>query len=133
MGDGVLAYFGYPRALEDAAERAVYAGLALIDAIARQPGPSDEPLVARVGIATGVVVVGDLIGENASQEKEVIGETPNLAARLQAIAAPNAVLLASETQRIVGQVFEYENFSGRKNSKVFELVPAWRVIAPKTA
>ena len=89
MGDGVLAYFGWPRAHEDEAERAVRAGLGVVDggrAAARRP--AGEPLAARVGIATGLVVVGDLVGEGAAQEEAVVGETPNLAARLQALAEP---------------------------------------------
>ena len=89
MGDGVLAYFGWPRAHEDEAERAVRAGLAIVDG--RRAGcatPAGEPLAARVGIATGLVVVGDLVGEGAAREEAVVGETPNLAARLQALAEP---------------------------------------------
>jgi len=88
MGDGVLAYFGYPRAHEDDAERAVRAGLGVVDAVARLDVKSVK-LQARVGIATGLVVVGDLIGEGSAQEQSVVGETPNLAARLQALAEPN--------------------------------------------
>ena len=86
MGDGVLAYFGYPRAHEDDAERAVLAGLAAVQAVGRLRTPDGETLAARVGIATGLVVIGDLIGEGAAQEEAVVGETPNLAARLQALA-----------------------------------------------
>jgi len=86
MGDGVLVYFGYPEAHEDDAERAVRAGLAVIDAVGRLAAP--EPLSVRLGIASGLVVVGDLIGAGAAQERGVVGETPNLAARLQAVAAP---------------------------------------------
>lgn len=88
MGDGVLAYFGYPRAHEDEAERAVRAGLAAIDAVRKLQPPHGETLEARVGIATGLVVVGELIGEGAAREETVIGETPNLAARLQSVAEP---------------------------------------------
>ena len=83
MGDGVLAYFGWPRAHEDDAERAVRAGLAIATAVGRLSTPAGEPLAARVGIATGLVVVGDLVGEGAAREEAVVGETPNLAARLQ--------------------------------------------------
>ena len=90
MGDGVLAYFGYPRGLEDAAERAVHAGLALTKEVARRSSPLGEPLAVRIGIATGIVIVGDLIGRGASQEQVVVGETPNLAARLLALAPPGA-------------------------------------------
>src|SRR5262245_36888695 len=90
MGDGVLIYFGYPQAHEDDAERAVHAGLGLIDAVSDLKTP--EPLQTRVGIATGLVVVGDLIGSGASKEQAIVGETPNLAARLQGIAEPNSVV-----------------------------------------
>ncbi len=92
MGDGVLVYFGYPQAHEDDAERAVRAGLAVIEAVGRLPARKD--LSVRLGIATGLAVVGDLIGEGAAQERGVIGETPNLAARLQALAAPNTLIIA---------------------------------------
>jgi class 3 adenylate cyclase len=89
MGDGVLVYFGYPRAHEDDAERAVRTGLAVVEAVGSIGG--SDPLEVRIGIATGPVVVGDLIGEGASQEQAVVGETPNLAARLQALAEPGSV------------------------------------------
>src|SRR5205814_10286855 len=92
MGDGVLVYFGYPRAHEDDAERAVRAGLGAIDAVGRL-AVNSATLQARVGIATGLVVVGDLIGEGSAQEQSVVGETPNLAARLQALAEPGAVVI----------------------------------------
>ena len=96
MGDGVLAYFGYPRADEHAAERAVRAGLQLIEAVGRLETAANLPLQARIGIATGLVVVGDLIGEGAAQEEAVVGETPNLAARLQALAEPGSVVIGPE-------------------------------------
>src|SRR5215471_14426391 len=98
MGDGVLAYFGYPQAHEDDAERAVRAGLALIEAVGKLATNAGSPLQVRIGIATGLVVVGDLIGTGAAQEQAVIGETPNLAARLQALAEPGAVVIASSTR-----------------------------------
>ena len=88
MGDGVLAYFGWPSAHEDEAERAVRAGLAVVQAVGRLTTPAGEPLAARVGIATGLVVVGGLVGEGSAREQAVAGETPNLAARLQAMAQP---------------------------------------------
>src|SRR5215471_16043153 len=91
MGDGVLVYFGYPEAHEDDAERAAHAGLAVIDAVGRLA--TQEPLNVRIGIATGLVVVGDLIGAGAAQERGVVGETPNLAARLQALARPDTLSL----------------------------------------
>src|SRR5262249_25417707 len=104
MGDGVLIYFGYPQAHEDDAERAVRAGLALIDAVAALPAP--EPLQVRVGAATGTVVVGDLVGSGEAQERGIVGETPNLAARLQGIAKPNTVVIAEATRRLLGNLFE---------------------------
>ena len=105
MGDGVLAYFGWPQAHEDDAERAVRAGLAAATATAGLTAPGGKPLAARVGIATGLVVVGDLIGEGAAQEEAVVGDTPNLAARLQALAEPGAVVIADATQRLVAGLF----------------------------
>jgi class 3 adenylate cyclase/predicted ATPase len=106
LGDGVLAYFGWPRAHEDDAERAVLAGLTIIEAVGRLSTPTEEFLAARVGIATGLVVVGDLVGEGAAREEMVVGETPNLAARLQAAATPGAVVIADGTRRLLGEVFE---------------------------
>jgi class 3 adenylate cyclase len=106
MGDGVLAYFGWPRAHEDAAERAVRAGLAIADAVPALPVEEGQPLAARVGIATGLVVVGDLIGSGAAREEAVVGETPNLAARLQALAEPSTVVISELTYRLVGRLFE---------------------------
>ena len=106
MGDGVLAYFGWPRAHEDEAERAVRAGLALTGAVADLATPAGDPLAARVGIATGLVMVGELIGEGAAKEQTVVGETPNLAARLQALAAPGSVVISQATRRLVGGLFE---------------------------
>src|SRR6266851_848224 len=100
MGDGVLVYFGYPQAHEDDAERAVRAGLGAIDAVSRVDVKSVK-LQTRVGIATGLVVVGDLIGEGSAQEQSVVGETPNLAARLQAMAAPDTVVIAPSTRRLL--------------------------------
>ncbi len=96
MGDGVLAYFGYPQAHEDDAEQATRAGLALVDAVANLQTDIGTSLQVRVGIATGTVVVGDLTGEGAAQEQAVIGETPNLAARLQTFAKPGTVLISRE-------------------------------------
>src|SRR5262249_54407420 len=93
MGDGVLVYFGYPQAHEDDAERAVRAGLDIVAVMERLRAP--EPLKVRIGIATGLVVVGDLIGERASQEHAVVGDTPNLAARLQALAQPGSIVVAA--------------------------------------
>src|SRR5262249_5247045 len=100
MGDGVLIYFGYPQAHEDDAERAARASLAVVEAV-RGIGAADL-LEVRIGIATGLVVVGNLIGEGASQEQAVVGETPNLAARMQVLAEPGSVLIAPATRRLLG-------------------------------
>jgi class 3 adenylate cyclase len=109
MGDGVLAYFGYPRADEHDAERAVRAGLGLVEAVAGLDTAADLRLQVRVGIATGLVVVGDLIGEGAAQEQVVFGETPNLAARLQALAEPGTVVIGPSTRRLTGGLFDYQD------------------------
>ena len=111
MGDGVLMYFGYPQAHEDDAERAVRAGLELIAAVGALKAVS--PLQTRVGIATGLVVVGDLIGSGAAQEQAVVGETPNLAARLQGIAEPNTVVIAESTRKLLGNLFDLRTSAPR--------------------
>jgi class 3 adenylate cyclase/predicted ATPase len=130
MGDGVLAYFGYPQAHEDDAERALRCGLALAEAACRLETSHDATLQVRIGIATGVVVVGDLIGEGAAQEQGVIGETPNLAARLQTLAEPGQVVIAPSTRRLTGGLFEYRDL-GRVVLKGWaEPVQAWQVLAP---
>jgi class 3 adenylate cyclase len=127
MGDGVLAYFGYPRADEHDAERAVRAGLALLEAVPRldTAGPR---LRVRVGIATGLVVVGDLIGEGAAREQAVVGETPNLAARLQAMAAPGQVVIAASTRRLTGGLFDYEDLGSVEIKGLAMPVEAARVL-----
>ena len=129
MGDGVLVYFGYPRAHEDDAERAVRAGLGVIDAVGRLDVKSVR-LQARIGIATGLVVVGDLIGEGSAQEQSVVGETPNLAARLQALAEPDAVVIAAGTRRLVGDLFECRDLGAVKVKGIAAPVPAWQVLRP---
>ena len=111
MGDGVLVYFGYPQAHEDDAERAVRAGLELVAAVSGLK--THAPLQTRVGIATGLVVVGDLIGSGASQEQAIVGETPNLAARLQGVAEPNSVVIAESTRKLVGNLFELEDLGAQ--------------------
>ena len=111
MGDGVLLYFGYPQAQEDDAERAVRAGIALIAAVAGLK--TRAQLRIRVGIATGLVVVGDLIGSGEAQERGIVGETPNLAARLQEIAEPDTVVIAEGTRRLLGNLFEVEDLGLR--------------------
>jgi class 3 adenylate cyclase len=126
MGDGVLIYFGYPEAHEDDAERAVRAGLAVIDAVVRLA--TQEPLNVRIGIATGLVVVGDLIGAGAAQERGVIGETPNLAARLQALARPGALVVADSTRRQIGTLFEIEDLGPQPLAGFAEPQRAWRVV-----
>jgi len=103
MGDGVLIYFGYPQAHEDDAERAVRAGLELVAAI--RDLKTHATLQTRVGIATGLVVVGDLIGSGASQEQAIVGDTPNLAARLQGVAEPSSVVVAEGTRKLLGRLF----------------------------
>jgi len=127
MGDGVLVYFGYPQAHEDDAERAIRAGLGVVDAVTRLNVRSVK-LHARVGIATGLVVVGDLIGEGSAQEQSVVGETPNLAARLQALAEPNAVVIAAGTRRLVGNLFEYRDLGTVEVKGIARPVPAWQVL-----
>jgi class 3 adenylate cyclase/predicted ATPase len=131
MGDGVLVYFGYPQSHEDDAERAVRAGLACIDAVGRLDVRSVK-LQARVGIATGLVVVGDLIGEGSAQEQSVVGETPNLAARLQALAEPETVVIAVGTRRLLGDLFEYRDLDAVEVKGIGGPVPAWQVLRPST-
>ena len=126
MGDGVLVYFGYPEAHEDDAERAVRAGLVVINAVRGLATP--EKLDVRLGIASGLVVVGDLIGAGAAQERGVVGETPNLAARLQALAAPGTLVIAESTRRQIGGLFEVEDLGPRPLAGFAEPQPAWRVI-----
>jgi class 3 adenylate cyclase len=127
MGDGVLVYFGYPQAHEDEAERAVRAGLTIIDALAKLKTRAGEPLAARVGVATGVVMVGELVGEGAAQEQAVIGETPNLAARLQALAEPGTVVIAASTRRLVGGLFELTDLGPQHLKGFAEALAAFRV------
>jgi class 3 adenylate cyclase/predicted ATPase len=129
MGDGVLIYFGYPRAHEDDAERAIRAGLDLIGAVGDLKLKFAE-LRARVGIATGLVVVGDLIGEGSAREQSVVGQTPNLAARLQAVAEPNAVVIAASTRRLVGDLFDYRDLGVVEVKGIGAAVPAWQVLRP---
>src|SRR6478672_10297676 len=125
MGDGVLIYFGYPTAHEDDAERAVRSGLALIDAVATLPAP--EPLQVRIGAATGMVVVGDLVGSGEAQEHDIVGETPNLAARLQGIAAPNTVVIAEATRRLLGNLFELQDLGPKELKGIAGPVKAFAV------
>ncbi|TFV80570.1 adenylate cyclase [Bradyrhizobium frederickii] len=126
MGDGVLVYFGYPQAFENDAERGVRAGLALVDAVGRLQ--TSERLRVRVGIATGLVVVGDLIGSGAAQERGVVGETPNLAARLQGLAEPNTVLISASTRRLTAGLFDYDDLGALEAKGYTEPIRAWRVV-----
>jgi class 3 adenylate cyclase/predicted ATPase len=128
LGDGVLAYFGYPQAHEEDAEQAVRAGLALIEAVAKLHRGSATSLQVRVGIATGLVVVGDLLGEGAAQEQAVIGETPNLAARLQGLAEPNTVVIADSTRRMLGGLFDYRDLGILPVAGIHYPVHVWRVL-----
>ena len=128
MGDGVLVYFGYPQAHEDDAERAVRAGLSLVKSIGQLDKLVGEPLKVRVGIATGLVVVGDLIGSGEAQERGIAGETPNLAARLQGLAEPGAVVIADGTRRLVGDLFELSVLAPSALKGFAEPVRAWRVL-----
>jgi class 3 adenylate cyclase len=109
MGDGVLAYFGYPQAHEHDAENAVRTGLAIVEAAPKMNTPADAPLHVRVGIATGIVVVGDLLGSGEAQERWVVGDTPNLAARLQGIAAPDSVVIAESSRKLLGNLFDLKD------------------------
>jgi class 3 adenylate cyclase len=126
LGDGVLVYFGYPQAHEDDAERAVRAGLELIAAVAGIK--TRASLQTRIGIATGLVVVGDLIGSGDAQERGIVGETPNLAARLQGLADPNMVVIAESTRRLLGNLFELQDFGARKLKGITGPVRAWAAL-----
>jgi len=126
MGDGVLIYFGYPQAHEDDAERAVRAGLELVAAVSGLR--THTTLQTRVGIATGLVVVGDLIGSGASQEQAIVGETPNLAARLQSVAAPNSVVIAESTRKLLGNLFELEDLGAQDLKGSAGPVRAWAAL-----
>src|SRR5262249_34229834 len=130
MGDGVLFYFGYPQAHEDDAERAVRAGLELVAAVSDLK--THAPLQTRVGIATGLVVVGDLIGSGDAQERGIVGETPNLAARLQYVAEPNTVVIAEPTRKLLGNLFELENLGTKDLKGISGPVRAWAALRPSS-
>ena len=132
MGDGVLAYFGYPQAHEHDAEHAVQAGLALVEAAPQLTTAAGVPLQVRVGIATGLVVVGDLIGAGAAQEQAVVGETPNLAARLQALAEPGAVVIADGTRRLLGNLFELKDLGARDLKGIPGPAQAWAALRARS-
>src|ERR1700680_283715 len=134
IGDGILVYFGYPNAHEDDAERAVRAGLEIVRAFSAQSREShgiltDAPAV-RIGIATGLVVVGDLIGKGTAEHDSAVGETPNLAARLQGLAPPNGGVIASSTKSLVGAKFDYEHLGSHLLKGLSEPVQAWNVVGP---
>jgi class 3 adenylate cyclase/tetratricopeptide (TPR) repeat protein len=131
MGDGVLVYFGYPQAHEDDAEQAVCAGLELIAAVTGLK--TRAPLQTRVGIATGLVVVGDLIGSGEAQERGIVGETPNLAARLQGIAEPNTVVIAEGTRKLLGNLFELQDFGSKELKGIAGPVRAWAALRASSA
>jgi class 3 adenylate cyclase len=128
MGDGVLIYFGYPQAHEDDAERAVRAGLELVQAV--DGLKSSAPLQTRVGIATGMVVVGDLIGSGEAQERGIVGETPNVAARLQGIAEPNTVVIAESTRKLLGNLFDLQDLGAQGLKGIGGPVRAWAALRP---
>jgi len=126
-GDGILAYFGYPRAHEDDAERTVRAGLDIIAAVARLETHAAEPLAVRIGIATGLVVVGDLSGEGALRQHALVGETPNLAARLQTLAEPGTIVVAASTRRLLGDLFRLRDLGQHEVKGIAAPVAAWVV------
>jgi class 3 adenylate cyclase/predicted ATPase len=132
MGDGVLVFFGYPLAHEDDAEQAVRAGLALVEAVPNLHTAANSPLQIRVGIATGLAVVGDLIGEGVSQEQAAVGNTPNLAARLQEIAEPNMVVICDSTRRLLGNLFELEDLGLRDLKGLTRAARAWAALRAST-
>jgi class 3 adenylate cyclase len=135
MGDGILVYFGYPRAHEDEAERSVRAGLDIVDAMAELNAATRRPpgveLAVRIGIATGPVIVGDQIGEGTASETAVVGETPNLAARLQALAQPNQIIVSAATRAMLGDHFDLEDLGASELKGFAEPVPAWRVLSAR--
>ena len=131
LGDGVLVYFGYPQAHEDDAERAVRAGLELVEAVTALK--TRATLQTRVGIATGLVVVGDLMDAGNVRERGIIGETPNLAARLQGLAAPNSVVIAESTRRLLGNLFELEDLGAKDLRGIAGPVRMWAALRPSSA
>jgi class 3 adenylate cyclase/predicted ATPase len=133
LGDGVVAYFGWPLAHEDDAERAVRAALAMTEATARLRLSTGARLAARAGIATGLVVVGDLIGEGIAQQETVVGETPNLAARLQALAAPGAVVVSETTRRLIGDLFSLDDLGQQELKGIDRPVRAFQVVRAEEA
>jgi class 3 adenylate cyclase len=135
MGDGILAYFGYPRAHEDEAERSARAGLDIVDAMAELnaavPRPPGIELAVRIGIATGPVIVGDQIGEGTASETAVVGRTPNLAARLQTLAQPNQIVISSATRAMLGDHFDLEDLGSHELKGFAEPISGWRVLSAR--
>ncbi|MEO8345831.1 MAG: adenylate/guanylate cyclase domain-containing protein [Betaproteobacteria bacterium] len=131
MGDGILAYFGWPRAYENSPERAIHAGLRLVSAVAALEPISGQKLRVRVGIATGLVVVGDTIGPGWASERHVVGDAPNLAARLQNLATPNSVIIAPSTQRLASGQFDFEDLGEHTLKGIAQPVRTWRVIGAR--
>src|ERR1700756_1609250 len=127
VGDGILAYFGYPCAHEDDAERAVRAGLDIVAAIGKLETRREERVEVRIAIATGVVVVGDLISGGASEEQAMVGDTPNVAARLQSLAEPGVVVVAASTRRLLGALFTFRNLGDREVNGISEPIAVWAV------
>jgi len=127
MGDGVLAYFGFPRAFEDAAERAVRAAIGILSEVGAIETPDGTRVQARIGIATGLVVVGEIIGSGMAQERTIVGETPNLAARLQALAEPDCIIISESTQKLLGGLFELTHAGEHELKGFARPLPAWRV------
>ncbi len=128
LGDGVLAYFGYPQAHEHDPELAVEAGLAIVQAVPKLETPAGSPLHVRVGIATGIVVVGDLLGSGASEELGVVGATPNLAARLQGMAEPDTVVIADDTRRLLGALYDLKDLGAVDLKGIAGPTQAWSVV-----
>jgi len=131
IGDGILAYFGYPQAHEDDVERAVGAALSLIDVVPTLPTRHNTQLEVRLGIATGIVVIGDLIGEGISRDQGAVGDTPNLAARLQTAAGPGQVVISQDTRRLAGGHFEYKDLGRLALKGITEPVQAWQVVSAR--
>jgi class 3 adenylate cyclase/tetratricopeptide (TPR) repeat protein len=126
-GDGILAYFGYPHAHEDDAERTVRASLDIVAAVAQLDTPAKEPLAVRIGIATGLVVIGDLSGEGALREHAVVGQTPNIAGRLQGLGQPGSIVMAASTRRLVGELFQLRDLGRHEVKGIAGAVAAWAV------
>jgi len=133
MGDGLLVYFGYPVAHEDDAELAARAGLALVERLARRPLVDDVEVAVRIGISTGMVVVGDLVGEGSSEERAVLGDTPNLAARLQGAASPNTALISASTRRLIEGRFQLAALGPLELKGFAAPTPAWQLVSEEVA